>query len=99
MLAAFATIAEVEGLAISINGTPISGDAANEIHSVWTLNMVGLPGKTRTLKWRTLRKWSGSRVVYEHHYDHHTQPRNAKRSKGGHYGPTKCYTTSRRTGS
>jgi len=26
-------------------------------------------GKTCTLNWRALRKWNGSRVVYEHHYD------------------------------
>jgi hypothetical protein len=42
---------------------------ANEIHSAWTLNIVGVSGKTCTLNWRTLRKWNESRVVYEHHYD------------------------------
>ena len=62
-------MAEVAGLAISIKETPISGDAANEIHSAWTLNIVGVSGKTCTLNWRTLRKWDGARVVYEHHYD------------------------------
>ncbi len=63
-------MAEVGGLAISIKETTIAGDAANEIHSAWTLNIVGVSGKTCTLNWRTLRKWNGSRVVYEHHYDH-----------------------------
>ena len=62
-------MAEVGGLAISIKETTIPGDAANEIHSAWTLNIVGVSGKTCTLNWRTLRKWNGSRVVYEHHYD------------------------------
>ena len=62
-------MAEVGGLTISIKETTISGDAANEIHSAWTLNIVGVSGKTCTLNWRTLRKWNGSRVVYEHHYD------------------------------
>ncbi len=62
-------MAEVGGLAISIKETTISGDAANEIHSAWTLNIVGVSGKTCTLNWRALRKWNGSRVVYEHHYD------------------------------
>ncbi len=62
-------MAEVGGLAISIKETTISGDAANEIHSAWTLKIVGVSGKTCTLNWRTLRKWNGSRVVYEHHYD------------------------------
>ena len=62
-------MAEVGGLAISIQETTISGDAANEIHSTWTLNLVGVSGKTCTLNWRTLRRWDGSRVLYEHHYD------------------------------
>ena len=62
-------MAEVGGLAISITETTISGDAANEIHSAWTLNMVGVSGKACTVNWRTLRKWNGSHVVYEHHYD------------------------------
>jgi hypothetical protein len=62
-------MAEVGGLAISIKETTISGDAANEIHSAWTLNIVGASGKACTLNWRTLRKWNGSHVVYEHHYD------------------------------
>jgi len=39
-------MAEVGGLAISIKETAISGDAANEIHSAWTLNIVGVSGKT-----------------------------------------------------
>ena len=62
-------MAEVGGLAISIKEATIAGDAANEIHSAWTLNIVGVSGKTCTLNWRTLRKWNGSRVVYEYHYD------------------------------
>ena len=28
-----------------------------------------MSGTTCILKWRVLRKWHGSRVVYEHHYD------------------------------
>jgi hypothetical protein len=62
-------MAEVGGLAISIKETTISGDAANEIHSAWTLNIVGVSGKSCTVNWRTLRKWNGPHVVYEHHYD------------------------------
>jgi hypothetical protein len=62
-------MAEVWGLVMSIKKTTISGDAANEMHSAWTLNIVGVSGKTCTLNWRALRKWNGSRVVYEHHYD------------------------------
>ena len=62
-------MAEVGGLAVSIRETTIPGDAANEIHSAWTLKIAGVSGKTCTLNWRVLRKWKGSRVVYEHHYD------------------------------
>jgi hypothetical protein len=63
-------MAEVGGLSISIRETALPGDAADETHSAWTLELVGATGKTYTLSWRALRKWNGSRVVYEHHYDH-----------------------------
>jgi len=63
-------IAEVGGLSVSIREAAISGDAADQTHSAWTLELVGRSGKTCTLTWRTLRKWDGAHVVYEHHYDH-----------------------------
>src|SRR6266849_9811506 len=63
-------MAEVGGLLISIRQTAIRGDAADEKHSAWILELVGVSGRTCTLSWCTLRKWNGSRVVYEHHYDH-----------------------------
>jgi hypothetical protein len=62
-------MAEVGGLSISIRQTAIAGDVAAETHSAWTLDLVGASGRTCTLSWCTLRKWRGSRVVYEHHYD------------------------------
>ncbi len=62
-------MAEVGGLLISIRQTTIPGDAADETHSAWTLELVGVSGRTCTLSWRVLRRWNGSRVVYEHHYD------------------------------
>ena len=61
-------MAEVGGLSISIRQTAIAGDVAAETHSAWTLDLVGASGRTCTLSWCTLRKWKGSRVVYEHHY-------------------------------
>ena len=60
-------MAEIGGLQVSIRQMP--GDAAGETHSAWTLDLVGVSGRTCTLSWRALRKWNGSRVVYEHHYD------------------------------
>ena len=62
-------IAEVGGLSISIRQTAIPGDVADETHSAWTLDLVGVSGRTCTVTWRALRKWRGSRVAYEHHYD------------------------------
>jgi hypothetical protein len=63
-------MAEVGGLLVSIRQSAIPGDAAEESHSAWTLELVGVSGRTCTLSWCVLRKWNGSGVVYEHHYDH-----------------------------
>ena len=60
---------EVGGLSISIRQSAIPGDVADETHSAWTLDLVGVSGRTCTVTWRALRKWNASRVVYEHHYD------------------------------
>ena len=62
-------MAEVGGLSMSIRHTAIAGDVADERHSAWTLELVGVSGRTCTVSWCTLRKWNGSRVVYEYHYD------------------------------
>ena len=43
---------------------------SDETHSAWTLESVGASGNVCTVNWRILRKWNGSRVVLEHHYDH-----------------------------
>lgn len=62
-------VAEIRGLAISVQQTAFPGDTANQTNSSWKLDLVGTSGKTYTLTWRTFRKWNGPRVVYEHHYD------------------------------
>ena len=62
-------MSEIGGLAISIRQAAIPGDVADETHSAWTLDLVGVSGRTCTVTWRALRKWNASRVVYEHHYD------------------------------
>jgi hypothetical protein len=61
---------EIGGLLVSIRQTPIPGDAADETHSAWTLELVGVSGRSCTVSWRALRKWNASRIVYEYHYDH-----------------------------
>jgi hypothetical protein len=63
-------MAEISGLLLSIRQTAMSGDAADETHSAWTLELVGVSGKSCTVSWRALRKWNGPRVIYEYHYDH-----------------------------
>ncbi len=62
-------MAEIGGLQVSIRQIAMPGDAAGETHSAWTLDLVGVSGGTCTLSWRALRRWNGSPVVYEHHYD------------------------------
>ena len=62
-------LAEIGGVSISIRQITMPGDAADETHSAWTLDFVGATGRRCTASWRTFRKWKGSLVVYEHHYD------------------------------
>jgi len=69
-LAPLHAMVEVGGVSISIRETAIPGDANDETHSAWTLELVGVSGKLCTLTWRILRKWNESRVVLEHHYDY-----------------------------
>jgi len=63
-------MAEVAGLSISVQQTEVPRDASNETHSEWKIDFTGVGGRRCTLKWYALRKWTASRVVYEHHYGH-----------------------------
>jgi len=63
-------MAEVAGLSISVRQTPVPRDTADETHSAWAVDFAGVGGKRCTLKWCAIRKWKGSRVVYEHHCDY-----------------------------
>ena len=69
-LAPLHVMVEIGGLAIDVRESPIHGGAANETHSAWSVSMIGVSGRTCALNWCTLRRWAGSRVVYERHYDH-----------------------------
>jgi hypothetical protein len=62
-------MAEVGGLIAKIRVTEIAGDVAGETHSAWTVEFVGVSGRTNTVSWRVFRRWNSSRVVYEYHYD------------------------------
>lgn len=70
-LAPLHVMAEIGGLSIHIRESPIHGDAADETHSAWSMDLIGVSGRTCNLAWCTLRRWADSRVVYERHYDHH----------------------------
>jgi hypothetical protein len=63
-------MAEIGGLSVQIRETPIPADTADETHSAWSVDLIGVLGRTCQISWCTLRRWADSRVVYEHHYDH-----------------------------
>jgi hypothetical protein len=63
-------MAEIGGLSVQIRESPILGDAADETHSAWSMDLIGVSGRTCQISWCTLRRWADSRVVYERHYDH-----------------------------
>lgn len=63
-------MAEIGGLSVQIRESPIHGDAADETHSAWSMDLIGASGRTCSLAWSTLRRWADFRVVYERHYDH-----------------------------
>src|SRR6202790_1505386 len=69
-LAPLHVMVEVAGLSISVQQTVLPRDTANETHSAWRLDVVGVSGKRGTMKWYAIRRWKGASVVYEHHYDH-----------------------------
>jgi len=69
-LAPLHVMVEIGGLAIHVRENLIHGDAADETHSAWSVNLIGVSGQTCALNWCTLRRWADSRVVYERHYDH-----------------------------
>ena len=69
-LAPLHVMVEIGGLAIDVRESPIHGDTPDETHSAWSVNLIGVSGRTCVLNWSVRRRWAGSRVVYERHYDH-----------------------------
>jgi hypothetical protein len=63
-------MAEVAGLSMSVQLTQVPRDSANETHSEWRIDFTGVRGRRCTLKWYGIRRWTASRVAYEHHYGH-----------------------------
>ena len=62
--------AEIDGVSVSIQSSPIRGDRADETHSAWTLEVRGMTGRSCRQTWCCLRRWRAGRVISEHHYDH-----------------------------
>src|SRR6202023_796795 len=50
-LAPLHVMVEVAGLCVSVQQTVVPRDTANETHSAWRLDVVGVRGKRCTLKW------------------------------------------------
>jgi len=63
-------MAEVAGISVFVQQAGVPRDTANETHSAWRLDIVGVSGKRCTLKWYAIRRWKGASVAYEHHYNH-----------------------------
>jgi hypothetical protein len=63
-------MAEIGGLSVQIRESPILGETSDETHSAWSVDLIGISGRTCQICWCTLRRWVDSRVVYERHYDH-----------------------------
>jgi len=63
-------MAEIGGLSVQIRERPIHRDTADETHSAWSVDLIGVSGRTCQISWCTLRRWADSRVVYDRHYDH-----------------------------
>jgi hypothetical protein len=61
---------EIGGLSMSVQLTQVPRDGAHETHSEWRIDFTGVGVRRCTLKWYAIRRWSASRVVYEHHYGH-----------------------------
>ena len=62
--------AEIGGLEVSIQWSPIKGDRPYETHSSWVLDLQGVTGANCKVTWCSRRRWRAGRVVSEHYYDH-----------------------------
>jgi len=63
-------LAEIGGLSVSIQWSPITGDRPHETHSAWTLELRGVTGASCRVTWCSRRRWRAGHIVSEHHYNH-----------------------------
>jgi hypothetical protein len=63
-------MAEIGVLSVTLRYSEIRSDNRREQHAEWLLDLVGILGRRVTLHWSSARRWKGSHVVYERHYEH-----------------------------
>src|SRR5260221_5931371 len=63
--------AEIGGVAVSIQWSPLTGDRSDETHSAWTLELRGVTGASCRITWCSRRMWRAGGVLSGHHYEHH----------------------------
>jgi hypothetical protein len=61
--------AEVCGMSVSIDVSPIAESVGGQTRSAWTITAVGASGATCTRTWRTVRTWRNGQVVTEYYHD------------------------------
>ena len=64
-------MAEIGGLSVGVQQTPVAGDSRDAQHSQWSIELIGVTGRRVRMTWTILRRWQGRGVVAEYHYDHH----------------------------
>lgn len=69
-LAPLHVMAEIGGLSVSLRYSPIRADKGEEQYADWSLALQGVLGRSVTVHWSSARRWDGSRVIYERHFDH-----------------------------
>src|SRR5258708_29524127 len=62
--------AEIGGVSVSIQWSPLTGDRPDETHSTWTLELRGVTGASCRVTWCSRRRWPPARVLSAHHYYH-----------------------------
>jgi hypothetical protein len=63
-------MAEIAGLDVSITESRVPSDLVDVQHSEWSLELVGVTGRSVKATWCVRRTWKESQVVNEYHYNH-----------------------------
>jgi len=63
-------MAEIGGLSVRLRYTPLFVDKREEEHAEWSLDLVGVTGRSIMVSWTSARRWKDARVIYERHSDH-----------------------------